>query len=62
MVVLPDRNLDPDRRVDWIGAAIITLGLVLLQFSVSYAQDSPQGWKTGCECKRLKADVDPRER
>jgi len=49
VVVLPDRNLDPDRRVDWVGAAVVTIGLVLLQFSVSYAQDAPQGWKTSCE-------------
>jgi MFS family permease len=48
-VVVPDRHLDTDRRVDWIGAGIITVGLVLLQFSISDAESAPNGWKTGCE-------------
>lgn len=48
-VVIPDRHLDTDRRVDWVGAGIITVGLVLLQFSISDAESAPNGWKTGCE-------------
>lgn len=48
-VVIPDRHQDPDRRVDWIGAAIITVGLVLLMFSISDAESAPHGWKSGCE-------------
>ncbi|KLT38369.1 MFS general substrate transporter [Cutaneotrichosporon oleaginosum] len=47
LVVVPDRHLDTDRRVDWIGAAIITIGLVLLQFSISDAESASNGWKTG---------------
>lgn len=45
-VVLPDRHLDPDRRIDWAGAALITSGLVLLMFAISSAEAAPQGWKT----------------
>lgn len=46
LTILPDRGLDPDRRIDWIGAAIITIGLVLFQFSISDGESAPQGWKT----------------
>ncbi|KAL1411290.1 hypothetical protein Q8F55_002241 [Vanrija albida] len=35
-----------DRRVDWVGAFLITAGLVLLQFSVSDAASAPKGWRT----------------
>lgn len=37
---------DADRRVDWIGAAIITSSLVVLQFVL--AQGQVVGWATGC--------------
>ncbi|BEJ15318.1 hypothetical protein CspHIS471_0410850 [Cutaneotrichosporon sp. HIS471] len=46
-VVIPDRNLDKDKRIDWIGAGIITVGLVLLMFSISHAESTARGWKTG---------------
>ncbi|TXT15777.1 hypothetical protein VHUM_00280 [Vanrija humicola] len=46
LTILPDRGLDPDRRIDWIGAAVITVGLVLFQFSISDGESAPQGWKT----------------
>lgn len=45
-VVLPDRHLDPDRRIDWAGAALVTCGLVLLMFAISSAEAAPQGWRT----------------
>ncbi|WWC90107.1 uncharacterized protein L201_005040 [Kwoniella dendrophila CBS 6074] len=35
-----------DRRVDWIGAALVTVGLILLQFTISAGETAPQGWKT----------------
>ncbi|KAL1410774.1 hypothetical protein Q8F55_001716 [Vanrija albida] len=47
LAILPDRGLDPDCRIDWVGAAIITIGLVLFQFSISDGESAPQGWKTG---------------
>jgi len=40
-----------DKRVDWIGAALVTVGLIFIQFSVSAGEAAPQGWATGCECR-----------
>lgn len=37
-----------DRRVDWIGAWLITTGLVLIVFVLSDGEIV--GWKTPCEC------------
>lgn len=34
------------RRIDWIGAALVTCGLVLLQFTVSDGMSAPHGWRT----------------
>lgn len=45
----PDILTTADRRVDWVGAALVTVGLVLLQFTVSSGESAPQGWKTPCE-------------
>ena len=43
--------LDPnlDRRVDWIGATMITSGLVLFTFAIGDGETAPRRWKTGCE-------------
>jgi hypothetical protein len=41
-----------DKRVDWIGAALVTVGLVCIQFSVSAGETAPHGWATGCKCSR----------
>jgi hypothetical protein len=38
-----------DRRVDWVGAALVTVGLVFVQFVISDGETAPQGWKTSCE-------------
>ncbi|KDQ16903.1 hypothetical protein BOTBODRAFT_30275 [Botryobasidium botryosum FD-172 SS1] len=40
--------LDPqaDKRVDWIGATIVTAALVLLLFVLGEGQLAPKGWKT----------------
>jgi len=35
-----------DRRVDWIGASLVTSGLVLIVFVLSDGSIAPQGWKT----------------
>jgi hypothetical protein len=42
-----------DRRVDWVGAALVTVGLVFVQFGISDGETAPQGWKTSCERKFL---------
>lgn len=38
-----------DKRIDWTGAGMITVGLVLLQYVLSGGEAAPDGWKTGCE-------------
>ncbi|OCF39472.1 efflux protein [Kwoniella heveanensis CBS 569] len=45
-LVPADVSYTEDRRVDWIGAGLVTIGLVLLQFAISDGQIAPQGWKT----------------
>ncbi|KAL7425106.1 hypothetical protein Q5752_000794 [Cryptotrichosporon argae] len=47
LVVPADRPTSADKRIDWIGAALVTLGLVFVQFAVSDGQGAPDGWKTG---------------
>ena len=44
-------HLDPalDRRVDWIGAFLVTSALVLLTFSLGEGEIAPDGWRTNCE-------------
>lgn len=38
-----------DKRVDWIGAALVTVGLILFMFVISAGESAPQGWRTGCK-------------
>jgi hypothetical protein len=43
-------HLDPslDRRVDWIGAALVTIGLVLLMFALGDGETAkPHQWRSG---------------
>jgi hypothetical protein len=49
--VLPRDTLKVvDPRLDWPGAVLVTVGLVLLMFVISDGQNAPNGWSTGCEC------------
>ncbi|KAF8625057.1 hypothetical protein AX15_005579 [Amanita polypyramis BW_CC] len=44
-----DRDLpsvELDRRVDWIGAALVTAGLVLITFVLGQGELSPEKWRT----------------
>jgi hypothetical protein len=41
-----------DKRVDWIGAGLITVGLIFVMFVVSAGSTAPNGWATGCELMR----------
>lgn len=52
--VVPQDRRDPhaDRRVDWTGAAIITVSLVFLLFVLAQGEVAPDGWKTGCKYLR----------
>ncbi|KAJ6498364.1 major facilitator superfamily domain-containing protein [Mycena vitilis] len=40
-------STEEDKRVDWIGAGLVTAGLVLLLFVLGQGQAAPRGWKTG---------------
>jgi hypothetical protein len=46
--VPPDAVVVTDKRVDWIGAGLVTIGLILLQFVIADASNAPNGWKTWC--------------
>lgn len=47
-VVPNDGSHSSDRRVDWIGATLVTVGLIFLLFSISDGENAPNGWKTSC--------------
>ena len=59
-------STEVDKRVDWVGAGLVTTGLVLIVFVLSDGEIV--GWKTGCACPSLpntlpacsKADRDTR--
>jgi len=38
-----------DKRIDWLGAFLVTAGLVLIVFVLSQGELSPQGWSTPCK-------------
>ncbi|WVQ98642.1 hypothetical protein IAU59_005773 [Kwoniella sp. CBS 9459] len=46
-IVPSDLAHSEDKRVDWLGAALVTVGLILLLFVISAGETAPQGWKTG---------------
>jgi len=48
---MPSR--DVAKRIDWIGAALVTIGLVLIVFVLGRGELAPQGWKTPCETARV---------
>ena len=35
-----------DRRVDWVGAALVTVGFVFITFALGEGSVAPAGWKT----------------
>ncbi len=44
---LPSTEID--QRVDWIGATLVTAGLVLIVFVLTQGEIAPQQWKTPCK-------------
>jgi hypothetical protein len=38
-----------DKRVDWLGGALITVGLILIIFVLSDGEIAPNKWATSCE-------------
>lgn len=43
---IPSEELD--KRIDWIGAFLVTAGLVLVVFVLSEGELAPQKWGTPC--------------
>ena len=41
------------RRVDWVGAILVTAGLTFIVFILSDGPTAPDGWKTGCRSPRV---------
>lgn len=45
----PDQpSQEVDKRVDWIGGALITIGLVLIVYVLSDGEVAEKGWATPC--------------
>lgn len=44
----PNRTLAENRRIDWVGAATITLALSLLSFAITQSGLESRGWGTPC--------------
>ncbi|KAF7978435.1 hypothetical protein HWV62_614 [Athelia sp. TMB] len=40
------RDPTVDRRVDWVGAALVTVGFVFITFALGEGSVAPSGWKT----------------
>jgi len=38
-----------DKRIDWPGALLVTVGLTLVIFALSQGKIAPQGWSTPCK-------------
>ncbi|KAJ7506829.1 MFS general substrate transporter [Mycena galericulata] len=48
VLIDPDTpSTETDKRVDWLGAFLVTTGLVLLVFVLGQGSLAPNGWKTG---------------
>jgi MFS family permease len=47
--ILSENETSEDRRVDWLGAFLVTSGLVLVVFVLSQSQSARDGWRTPCE-------------
>ena len=43
---LPSKEID--KRVDWIGAFLVTIGLVLIIFVLGQGEIAPRQWATPC--------------
>lgn len=41
------QSTEKDRRLDWLGAFLVTAGLVMIVFVLSDGNIAPDGWKTG---------------
>lgn len=66
LLIDPDLpSTEADTRVDWLGAFLVTAGLVLLVFVLGQGSLAPHGWKTGCtspHSSRVPVYLLPRKR
>lgn len=46
-------STETDRRVDWLGAFLVTAGLVLIVFVLSDGEVAPHKWNTSCTSSLL---------
>lgn len=48
---IPSTRPDPnaDKRIDFLGAALVTGGLVILLYAMTAGSTAPQGFKTSCK-------------
>jgi hypothetical protein len=44
-----DADVTATEAVDWIGASLVTIGLVLIVFVLGQGEVASQGWKTPCK-------------
>ena len=49
LIVPADRTHAQDRRVDWLGAAAITAGQLLLTLALTLSVSNSRGWKAPCK-------------
>lgn len=50
-IIPPDRpNPTADRRIDWLGGALVTAGVFLFTFSLTESGHAVNSWRTPCEC------------
>lgn len=45
--------MEADKRVDWIGALLVTIGLVLIVFVLGQGGIAPRRWATPCTWIKL---------
>lgn len=45
-------SAEVDTRVDWLGGALVTVGLVLIVYVLSDGEVAPNGWATSCKGSR----------
>lgn len=44
-----DADVTSTEAVDWIGASVVTVGLVLIVFVLGQGEVASEGWKTPCK-------------
>lgn len=46
-------STEEDRRVDWIGAVLVTTSLTLIQFALGQGPLAPKRWGTPCKALHI---------